>query len=56
VPTPSVDAETAAMRVPLAVVDAEVKDVRSEMHAEAIDMTRFSLVSLVGTEDWVARN
>jgi hypothetical protein len=36
--------------------EAEVKNLRSEMRAEAINMGGFTFVLLVGTRDWVARN
>jgi hypothetical protein len=37
-PNPVADAETAAMRVRLAVVEAEVKNLRSKMQADGIGM------------------
>jgi hypothetical protein len=55
VPNPAADAEMVAMRVRLAVVEAEVKNLKSEMQAEGIDMTGINFVSLVGIEDSVAR-
>jgi hypothetical protein len=53
VPHPAADSETSALRERLAVVEAEVKHVRSEMQSEGIDMAGIQFVSLVGTADWV---
>jgi hypothetical protein len=50
------DEKTATMGVRVAFVEAEVKNLRYEMRAEAINMGRFTFVSLVGAKDWVARN
>jgi hypothetical protein len=44
------------MGVRVTPVEAEVKNLRSEMQAEAIIMGGFTFMSLVGTEDWVARS
>jgi hypothetical protein len=46
----------AAMGVRGVLVETGVKNLRSEMQSEAISMERFTFVSLVGTEDWLARN
>jgi hypothetical protein len=52
VPSQPVDKETAAMRARVALQEAEVKHLRSEMQAKAIYMGRFTFVSRVGTVDW----
>jgi hypothetical protein len=56
VPHPAADSETSALRERLAVVEAEVKHLCSEMQSEGIDMARIQFASLVGTADWVATN
>jgi hypothetical protein len=53
VPSSAADEETAIIGVRLAALHPEVKNLRSKMQAEAIDMTRFTFtfLSLVGTAD-----
>jgi hypothetical protein len=56
VPSLAADKENATGRKRVALLEAIVKNLRSEIQVDAIDMGGLLLVSCVGTEDWVVKN